>query len=403
MINIIDGFYLGKSTPIDSRIVASGSAARNAITYKYEGLRVYDTSDETPYVWMNNSWQYENQNGVAAVGTTVSYIPLLTSTNVLGNSVVYQSLSGKIGINTTTPAYTLDVNGHIKAGSGFVGDGSNITNINVSSVSGTLPLANLTNGSSNYILVGGATSPTYTNPSNFTIGRSDNAKINTENSSSTEHYLIFTTGSGGNYAPLKSNSTYLKFYPNKGKLFLNSSGDAASPVLAIGSSGTGLYKYSTNGIGISINGTTRATFNSTGSSLVKQSVTNHGLFILPTGNTSWYNAYTASQVADCDRFFYFYCNDGDLEVHKLLGGRFTILIWIYGPPSYTPQRIYSRTSSYSGAGSEFNYSADCSFLLPANCYAVFVVNTISVIWEDGSLADIGPKCWIRYTKFGLNS
>ena len=55
-IQIIDGFQLNSSLPIDNRVVASGSVARDAIPYKYEGLRVFDTSDGLPYVWMNNTW-----------------------------------------------------------------------------------------------------------------------------------------------------------------------------------------------------------------------------------------------------------------------------------------------------------------------------------------------------------
>ena len=39
-IQILDGFQVNVAKPIDSRIVASGSVARNAIPYKYHGLRV---------------------------------------------------------------------------------------------------------------------------------------------------------------------------------------------------------------------------------------------------------------------------------------------------------------------------------------------------------------------------
>lgn len=43
------GFQVNTALPIDNRIVASGST-RNSIPYKYEGLRVFDTSDSIPYV-----------------------------------------------------------------------------------------------------------------------------------------------------------------------------------------------------------------------------------------------------------------------------------------------------------------------------------------------------------------
>jgi hypothetical protein len=43
--------------------------------------------------------------------------------------------SGKVGIGTTTPAYTLDVDGDIRTTSedGFRGNGRNITGINITS------------------------------------------------------------------------------------------------------------------------------------------------------------------------------------------------------------------------------------------------------------------------------
>ena len=68
-IQIIDGFQVNTALPIDNRIVASGSAARNAISYKYEGLRVFDTSDSVPYVWVNGAWASENASGISGAGS----------------------------------------------------------------------------------------------------------------------------------------------------------------------------------------------------------------------------------------------------------------------------------------------------------------------------------------------
>jgi len=56
-----------------------------------------------------------NQASGSVTGTgTPKFVPLWTSTTALGNSVLFQSGSGvtaKVGINTTTPAATLDVKG----------------------------------------------------------------------------------------------------------------------------------------------------------------------------------------------------------------------------------------------------------------------------------------------------
>lgn len=48
---------------------------------------------------------------ISGSGTT-NYIPIWTSSTGLGNSKLYQT-GGHVGIGTTTPAYTLDVAGHI--------------------------------------------------------------------------------------------------------------------------------------------------------------------------------------------------------------------------------------------------------------------------------------------------
>ena len=82
---IIDGFSLGSAVPIDNRIVASGSVARDAIAYKYEGLRVFDTSDSVPYVWIGGTWSSEKSN----ITGTVDYIPKFTGTSSIGDSSIY--------------------------------------------------------------------------------------------------------------------------------------------------------------------------------------------------------------------------------------------------------------------------------------------------------------------------
>ena len=216
-IQIIDGFQVNTASPIDSRIVASGSAARNAIPYKYEGLRVFDKSDGIPYVWLNNTWSSENANGVVGSGTTASYVPLITSTNVIGNSIIYQ-LSGKIGVSTITPSEKFEVNGNIKvSGTGyFIGDGQGITNINATNIaSGNLSLNRLTNGSTGWILSGASGQPAYVNPNQITVGTSSvsltsitASNVSLSTSSTSTNYVLFSpnnTGSG----PVRTNSSIM--------------------------------------------------------------------------------------------------------------------------------------------------------------------------------------------------
>ncbi len=208
-IQIIDGFQVNSSLPIDNRIVASGSVARDAIPYKYEGLRVFDTSDGLPYVWLNNSWVNENSTGVNGVGTTTNYIPRFSNTNVIGNSVIFQTqTTNRIGINTTTPGFDFEVNGDISvvgSGKSFRGVGSGITQLNASNItSGNLALAQMTNGTPGHVLVGGTVNPVYVNPNQLTCGTSSFA---TNATNATNINLTNTATSNTNYFALFEDTT----------------------------------------------------------------------------------------------------------------------------------------------------------------------------------------------------
>jgi len=112
-INITDGFNLQYSAPIDYRIVASGSVARNAITYKYDGLKVFDRFDRITYVWnsSNSTWTVDNYGVVSGTGT-LNYVPKVVGSGlsglVLGNSVIYATGSF-VGINSTVPKGFLQI------------------------------------------------------------------------------------------------------------------------------------------------------------------------------------------------------------------------------------------------------------------------------------------------------
>ena len=234
-IQIIDGFQVNTSSPIDNRIVASGSAARNAISYKYHGLRVFDISNNTPYVWNGSSWISENASGIAGSGTT-DYIPLYTSSNIISNSYLYQD-SGSEEIRTSDIGYgdgmvRISPNGAIVASGGLYGPAYGITNINATQITtGTLLLNRLTNGSTGYILTGGASSPVYVNPNQFTVGTASVAaqvSITGTDTSSTERYLTFIDTI--NISPInnivKANTT-LRFKPSTGQLLINSGSSSA--------------------------------------------------------------------------------------------------------------------------------------------------------------------------------
>jgi hypothetical protein len=110
---------------------------------------------------------------VQASGTTAGYVPYFTDADSLGNSAMYYTAS-KVGVGTTSPAYTLDVNGdiggtnlHLSAASPYIySGGSYIVIPNGLYVSGGTPyFANqiqarggIHNDNAAYLTVAGGTS-----------------------------------------------------------------------------------------------------------------------------------------------------------------------------------------------------------------------------------------------------
>jgi hypothetical protein len=200
-IQIIDGFQVNIASPIDNRIVASGSTARNAIPYKYHGLRVFDISNNIPYVWNGSSWISENSSGIVGSGTA-EYIPLYTSSNVISNSLLYQ-YNGIIKTadngNGADLAQIDPEYGTVYAQGGFYGPGSNITNISATNITaGTLPLSTLQGVSSNgQIIVAGPSSPAWTNQSQLSVGTASSSRfslITNTSATNATHYLAFVSG-----------------------------------------------------------------------------------------------------------------------------------------------------------------------------------------------------------------
>lgn len=135
-INIQEQFNVNIALPIDSRIVASGSAARLAIPYKYDGLLVYDTADRKTYVWNANtsSWVLSDISG----GGTTNALSRWASASGLTSSSVYMvnsvgSANGKVGINVSSPNEVFQVNSISSGSQPFVihkGSANNIIGSN---------------------------------------------------------------------------------------------------------------------------------------------------------------------------------------------------------------------------------------------------------------------------------
>lgn len=271
---IIDGFKLSSSTPIDSRMVASGSIARNSIQYKYEGLKVYDTSDKITYVWSGTDWSVDGGAGgagsaggvyIGAVNRVPKYI-----SGGFTNSVIYDNSTSntiKVGIGKSPTTYALEVNGTIQGttligdydGKGLIDSSVPINKIGKPMSTGIYILKSVDNIN---VWVPESTSA-------ISVGVANNTTITTG-------YLTFTSGSSTGtslYINNAGSSKSIALDASTSQLLVSSNinNQNIKPGYSfLGASSTGLYA-STTEVGISLGGS--KTFYSTSTS-AKVSVAN---------------------------------------------------------------------------------------------------------------------------------
>jgi len=400
-IQIIDGFQVNTALPIDNRIVASGSSARNAIPYKYHGLRVFDISNNIPYVWNGSSWISENASGIVGSGTA-EYIPLYTSSNVISNSLLYQYNGIIKTADNGSGADLVQIDpeyGSVWAQGGLYGPGSGITNINAAQIStGNLSLSRFTNGSTNWVLTGAVGSPTYSNPTQMTVGTasvavnalsalsasaSSQVSITGTDTSATERYLTFIDTLNTNNT-VKAN-TNLRFKPSTGQLLINSGSSSAPGIGIVGTTNTGIYKYSTSGLGVTVAGAISATFNTDGIRHVNTTFSGGGSFVVGTGTLTSTTQITISS-ATYDRIVYMFSSSNNNWYYRSAGW-FQIEVYI------ASQQIYSDFSGENNIRPTFGYS----YILPAGLASTIKLERNSLTWSSGS----GPTIYATTLKFGL--
>jgi microcystin-dependent protein len=250
-IQIVDNFQVNAGLPIDTRMVASGSVARDAIQYKYEGLRVFDLSDGVPYVWRNGAWLGENAAAIFGSGTS-TFIPRFNSSNTITDSVIcelFDSVNTNILIGYTSPIVQsnnpqptarLQVKGHIRTESpyGFYGDGQNVTNISATNIlTGTLNLQRLQiTGNPGFILTQVSSQAIWTDPNTITVNRSNNARLTLDTSASLRYFIFYdgTSIATSDYKSLLTNtSKSLTFQPNTGNIGINLTPNTTVPTAAL--------------------------------------------------------------------------------------------------------------------------------------------------------------------------
>lgn len=255
-IQIIDGFQVNTAAPIDNRIVASGSVARNAIPYKYEGLRVFDTSDSIAYVYVNGAWRSENSTGIIGSGTT-NYLTAYTSSSTIGNSLLYQETTS---IKTQGNLITINTaNGSVTAVS-FIGAGSGITSIPGANINnGSVNINKLINGSTGQVLVSGVSSTTWIDPNQMTVGTASSVGV-TPSSINATHYLTFVDSAVAGSKKLLLDSSGITYNPSTNQLGL-ASGTTSTPSLSFtGDTDTGIFSPSSNVTAIASSGSEKVRF-----------------------------------------------------------------------------------------------------------------------------------------------
>ncbi len=114
-ISIIDNFNLNSEIPLDGRTVVNNTSERNSISYKYDGLKVFQLDNRNTYIWNKgtNSWDLEslpykeyvcilNQSGTSNPTSTVLKNTLGTASWVyVIPGVYYLNITG--GFSGTSP------------------------------------------------------------------------------------------------------------------------------------------------------------------------------------------------------------------------------------------------------------------------------------------------------------
>ena len=273
-MQIIDGFTVNSAQPIDSRLVTSGTASRNAIVYKYNGLRVYDIDAKQPYVWNGTIWTSENNSTVTITGTTTTtYIPVFNGTSQITNSLISQAIQGAgkyINIsNGNYPLYSLRVEGKVLSTVGFEGSGNGLSNIPATAVNSGIDVNKLTPVSNPavgqiYILKSGVSTPEWMKISDIPAGSIPSSAPQRDFASGpapTPLYIMFGSTNGQiKYYETLNGSDSFKFIPrangsSEGAQIQIPTGSETNPSLAFSTnSNTGIYRPGFNVLGISVAG-----------------------------------------------------------------------------------------------------------------------------------------------------
>ena len=307
-MQIIDGFTVNTAQPIDDRLVTSGTASRNAIVYKYNGLRVYDIDAKQPYVWNGTIWTSENSSTVTITGTTLTgYIPTFDGTSQITNSLISQVTvnAGKY-INIATGNYTLHalkVAGIVEA-TGFRGLGTDIQGILGSNITGPIAVNKLSPKDSPisgeiYILKSGTATPEWMKLSDIPSNAIPAAapELDPNSLDTTALYVSFGTTAGKYKYYQTSSGDAFKFVPKttagvEGAQLQIPSGTEAIPSIAFSNNrNTGIYRPGFNVLGVSVAGKEKMRLTENGVLIKASTIAESTLKVLNTGGRPFIGLY----------------------------------------------------------------------------------------------------------------
>ena len=309
-MQIIDGFTLNIAKPIDDRLVTSGTASRNAIVYKYNGLRVYDIVAKQPFVWDGTVWTSENNSTVTITGTTTTgFIPVFNGTSQISNSLISQvSVLGTRYINIANgnnTSFSLKVSGTVDATT-FKGSGNGLTNIPGANITGTIDVNKIapklgTLPGDVYILKSGASVPEWvalsTIPADKIPSSAPGLDIQSGPSTTEPLYISFGKSTGQLKYYQTTGGDALKFIPrvngvSEGAQLQIPNGSEANPSVAFSTNNnTGIYRAGWNILGISVAGKEKMRLTETGVLIKSTSTVESSLKINNSGGRPFVSLY----------------------------------------------------------------------------------------------------------------
>jgi len=230
MANIDENFLLTKSEPIDNRLLVGTGylyETKEDIVHKYDGLRIWDLDNGQGWIWYNSTWNMTNADVISGSGTD-NHVPKFSTGGQIVDSIIVQ-IGGNIGIGLNiTPNEKLHINGNLKA-NGFIGDGSNLNNLDASSVtSGTLDLDRIKPGNDGDVL---------TTDNGVVKWVSSTSLFGSVESSETVYHELGTEDSYKRVLFMKNDDTYseIRTTDNSGGILVNTStGKVKSNNIGIG-------------------------------------------------------------------------------------------------------------------------------------------------------------------------